>query len=81
MFTEQSTFELTTKENGVIEVRRIDRVLKDGVTIGTPTYHRHVLTPGQDLSNEDPVVSAVANAVWTPEVIENWQAKQANAII
>ena len=58
---------------GQIQVRRRDQVLKDGTEIAA-TYHRHVLSPGDDLSNEDPRVVAIAEATWTPEVIASYQA-------
>lgn len=60
-------------ENGKIQVRRADIVEKDGIEIAR-NYHRHLLHPGDDLSNEDPKVVAVATAVWTQEVVEAWQA-------
>ena len=44
--------------NGSIQVRRRDQILRDGEEI-TATYHRHTLSPGDDLSNEDPRVVAV----------------------
>jgi len=59
--------------NGAIQVRRRDQVLKDGTEIAA-TYHRHVLNPGDDLSNEDPRVVAIAEATWTPEVVAAYQA-------
>jgi hypothetical protein len=58
--------------NGTIQIRRRDQILKDGVEIAA-TYHRHVLHPGCDLVNEDPRVIAVAQATWTPEVIQEYQ--------
>jgi urease accessory protein UreE len=58
---------------GQIQVRRRDQILKDGTEIAA-TYHRHVLSPGDDLSNEDPRVVAIAEATWTPEVIAAYQA-------
>jgi urease accessory protein UreE len=58
---------------GQIQVRRRDQVLKDGTEIAA-TYHRHVLSPGDDLTNEDPRVVAIAEATWTPEVIDAYQA-------
>ena len=58
---------------GQIQVRRRDQILKDDVEVAA-TYHRHVLSPGDDLSNEDPRVVAIAEATWTPEVIEAYQA-------
>ena len=59
-------------ENGKIQVRRANIIEKDGVEIHR-AFHRHMLHPGQDLTNEDPKVAAVANAIWTQEVIEAWQ--------
>ena len=58
---------------GQIQVRRRDQILKDGVEVAA-TYHRHVLNPGDDLSNEDPRVVAIAETTWTPEVIDAYQA-------
>jgi urease accessory protein UreE len=58
---------------GQIQVRRRDQILKDGVEVAA-TYHRHVLSPGDDLANEDPRVIAIAEATWTPEVIAAYQA-------
>lgn len=57
---------------GQIQVRTRNQVLKDGVEIAA-TYHRHVLSPGDDLTNEDPRVVAIAEATWTPEVISAYQ--------
>jgi len=50
-------------ENNNIQVRTANIIEKDGVEI-TRTFHRHVLTPGDDLTNEDPKVQAIANAIW-----------------
>ena len=59
--------------NGSIQVRRRDQILKDGIEIAA-TYHRHVVNPGDDVSNEDPRVAAIAAATWTEEVIAAYQA-------
>ena len=56
-------------ENGVIQVREDTVLDEDGVELSR-TYHRHVLDVGADLSNEDERVQAIANLLWTPEVIE-----------
>jgi len=50
-------------ESGHVQVRVAHRVLKDGVQIAA-RYQRHVLTPGDDLTAEDPKVRAVAEAAW-----------------
>jgi urease accessory protein UreE len=74
---EQSVIDqVEVTRNGSVNVRRADLVLKDGVEIAK-TYHRHVLSPGDDLSKEDAKVVAIAQAAWTPEVIAAYQAQQA----
>ena len=50
-------------ESNSIQVRSAIRVLEDGEII-SQSYHRHALAPGDDLTNEDPKVVAVANAAW-----------------
>ena len=59
--------------NGSIQVRRRDQILKDGVEVAS-TFHRHVVNPGDDVSNEDPRVAAIAAATWTEEVVAAYQA-------
>ena len=59
--------------NGSVQVRRRDQILKDGVEVAA-TYHRHVVNPGDDVSNEDPRVAAIAAATWTDEVVAAYQA-------
>jgi hypothetical protein len=74
MITEQSVIDqVEVTRNGFIQVRRADLVFKDGVEIAK-NYHRHVLSPGADLSGEDAKVVAIAQAVWTPAVISEYQA-------
>ena len=58
-----------------VQVRTATRIVEDGNVIST-SYHRHVVTPGQDYSNEDPKVQAVCAAVHTAEVIAAYQAAQ-----
>ena len=60
-------------ENGTIQVRTANIIEKDGTEIAR-TFHRHVLSPGDSIVNEDPKVQAIANAVWTEEVIAAYQA-------
>ena len=56
-----------------IQVRTANIIEKDGVEIAK-SFHRHVLAPGDDVSGQDPKVQAIANAVWTDEVIAAYQA-------
>ena len=55
-------------ENGTLQVRTATRVLEDGEVLSS-SFHRHVLTPGADTSNEDAKVVAIANATWTADVV------------
>jgi len=64
---------IETLENGTVQVRTATRVLEDGEVLSS-SFHRHVLTPGQDLTDQDPKVSAIANAVWTDEVVTSYEA-------
>ena len=56
-----------------IQVRTANIIERDGTEI-TRTFHRHVLSPGDSIVNEDQKVQAIANAVWTEEVIAAYQA-------
>ena len=50
-------------ESNTIQVRSAVRVLEDDVVLSA-AYQRHVLQPGDDLSNEDPKVAALATVLW-----------------
>jgi hypothetical protein len=58
-------------ENNSIQVRTANVIDKDGLEISR-TFHRHVLNPGDDISEQDPKVQAVANAIWTEEIIATY---------
>ena len=62
-------------ETNHIQVRTATIIERDSVEISR-SYHRHVVAPGDDVTNEDPKVQAIANAVWTEEVIAAYQASQ-----
>jgi len=55
-------------EMGQVQVRTATRVLEDGEVLSS-AFHRHVLSPNDDLTDQDPKVVAIANAVWTDEVV------------
>jgi len=42
-------------------------------------FHRHVITPGADVSGEDEAVAAVCAAVHTPDVIAAYEAHLAGS--
>jgi hypothetical protein len=64
-------------EVNTIQVRTATIIERDGTEISR-SFHRHVVSPGEDISNEDPKVQAIANAIWTEEVIAAYQALIAN---
>lgn len=62
-----------------IQVRQATVIEKDGEQIARK-FHRWVLTPDMDISNQEQKVQAIANAAWTPEVkaaYEIFKAEQA----
>jgi hypothetical protein len=59
-------------ESNHIQVRTSTIIEKDDVEIAR-TYHRHVLSPGDDISKEDLKVQSIANAIWTDEVINAYK--------
>jgi hypothetical protein len=60
-------------ENGCVQVRTKTAILEDGKEISSK-FHRHIVVPGQDYSNEDAKVQAVCAATHTPEVIATYEA-------
>ena len=62
-------------ENGTVQVRTANVVLKDGVEIAR-NFHRHVVAPGDSYSNEDAKVQAICAAVHTAEVVSAYEAAQ-----
>jgi len=61
-----------------IQVRAATWVEKDGVKIGQPEYHRCVFAPGQ--TSDIPEIQAIIDAVHTQEVIDAWEAYQAEQL-
>ena len=51
---------------------RTDTVVMEDTEELSRKYHRHVLMPDADISNEHSEVQAVCNAVWTQEVKDAW---------
>ena len=62
-------------ENGSVQVRTKTAIMEDGKQI-SGNFHRHVVAPGDDYSEEDAKVQAICAAVHTAEVIAAYQAAQ-----
>jgi hypothetical protein len=65
-----------------IQVRQAITIERDGEFVSR-TFHRWVLTPDSDISDQEQKVKDIANAAWTPEVrqaYETFKAEQANRL-
>ncbi|MDA8978738.1 hypothetical protein N9H13_01590 [bacterium] len=56
-----------------VQVRTCTKVLEDGVELSSG-YHRHVISAGDDYSNESAEVQAICAAVHTDAVIAAYEA-------
>jgi hypothetical protein len=64
---------------GAIQVRQATVIEKDGVQVAR-SFHRWVLTPDSDISDQEQKVQDICNAAWTDEVkaaYETFKAEQA----
>ena len=62
-----------------IQVRQATIIERDGEFVSR-SFHRWVLTPDMDISDQEQKVQDIANAAWTPEVrqaYETFKAEQA----
>lgn len=62
-------------EHKVIQVRTATIIERDGVEISR-SFHRHVVSPNDDITGESSEVQAIANALWTDEVKAAYTASQ-----
>jgi hypothetical protein len=65
-------------ESGAVQVRTANRILDENGSVISSSFHRHVVIPGDDYSNEDARVQAVCAATHTAEVVAAYQAAQTN---
>jgi hypothetical protein len=56
-----------------IQVRTATIIERDGTEISR-SFHRHVVSPGDNITNEDPKVQTIANALFTEDVIAEYQS-------
>ena len=61
--------------NGCVQVRIQTAIMEDGKQI-SGSFHRHVVAPGADYSQEDAKVQAICAAIHTPAVIAAYVASQ-----
>ena len=59
----------------VLQVRTKTAIIEDGAELSS-SYHRHVVSPTDDLANESDEVVAIANAVFTQEIKDAYLASR-----
>lgn len=82
MLEKRISYDHSITELGHIQVRQITRIIEDGKEI-SKAYHRHVLSPGDNVEDQDERSKKIAQAIWTPEVIKKYKdmVKEAEAEI
>ena len=60
-------------EYKAVQVRTKTAVMEDGVELSS-SFHRHVVTAGDDYSAESAEVQAICAAVHTDEIVAQYQA-------
>ena len=63
----------------VIQCRETTVILRDGEEVSR-THNRFVRNPGDDVSGDCAELQAVAGALWTDEVVANWQSYIATVV-
>ena len=83
VYTEGESYQIEVLEDGQMQVRKATRVYRDDTDDGidngveiSKTYHRHVLSPGADVTEEVKRVKDISKAVWTDDVVEKYKDKQ-----
>jgi len=61
-------------EYKMVQVRTATIIERDGVEL-TRSFHRHVVTPNEDISGQSAEVQAICNAVWTQEIKDAYAAQ------
>ena len=62
--------QIEVKGDYSIQVRQATKVLDDGKQIGGVSYHRHVVHPNSDWSNDDPKVKKICDALFDDDCKE-----------
>jgi len=79
MTTENTQIDKIEVNGWNIQVRQATVIEQDGDFVSR-TFHRWVLTPDMDISDQEQKVQDIANAAWTDEVkaaYETFKAEQA----
>ena len=66
---------VSTGSFSVLQVRTKTAIIEGGVELSS-SYHRHVVSPTDDLTAESAEVTAIANAVFTQDMKDAYTASQ-----
>ena len=75
--TEDKIEVVNTGDWSVLQVRTKTAIIEDGTELSS-SYHRHVVSPTDDLTAESDEVVAIANAVFTQNMKDAYTAAQAS---
>ncbi len=79
--TEKTIIDLVeVLESNVLQVREATIIERDGVEISR-TFYRSTATPGDDINNLSGKVKAIAEVLWTDEVINEYKEKYLDSAI
>ncbi len=76
----QITGKIEILEDGQVQLREDTIILRDNTEISR-LYHRRVLEPGQDITNEDIRLKSVCGIIWTAQVIDDFKKKRESLLI
>lgn len=76
MLTKEISEQIEVTEDNHVQIRTATRVMEDGVELAK-TYHRKVISPGEDYSKEDKKVQTICVNIHTPEVVAAHKAAKA----
>lgn len=81
MITKTKTIDsISVEASGVLSLRETIIFSEDGVEVSR-SFHRTSIGPGSDLTGQDPRVIAIANAIWTQDVVQAYLDMLANEAI
>jgi archaellum component FlaF (FlaF/FlaG flagellin family) len=69
----QSVDQIEVTKSGAVQVRTALNIIENGIVISS-SYHRHVVSPGDDYSKEDDRVQTICAVAHTADVIAAYKA-------
>ena len=71
---EQVIDKIEILEDGTVQVRQATKIIEDGNEL-SKSFHRWIIAPGQDYSDQEDNVKAICEITHTPEVIATYQSQ------